>query len=158
MPLRMEFPILKTFSFVEYVENGERLIRRANDGEPADGFVVFRQAAIDEAEVRTGLASKRKFASTDDSDFTLIDDLNPDALARQEIFMTLAGTDIEYPDGKTKEGEIRWTTLEFIEPSGYPKPKSLNQFNKWWGQMNPKWGRVIHECCLEVNPSWAMKS
>ena len=158
MPIRVEFPLVKTFGLVTYQDEGYTSLRRARDGENPDGYVTFRQAAISEAETRTGIVSKRKYSQDEDSMFTITDDTNLDLLARMEVSLTLAGTDLEVPDGKDEAGNLIYMKPEFYEPQGFAKIKNANQFNRWWSILPVQWGRTIHECCLEVNPNWALKS
>lgn len=159
MALKLSFPIEKTFGLVTYqAEDGYTELRRAREGEQPEGYVTFRQASIAEAEERTGMASKRKYEATSAENYTILNDLNWDSLARLEVMLTLSATDIEYPDSRDEAGNPVYRAMEFYEPTGYKKVKSQNQFNKWWGTMRVQWGRVVHDCCLEVNPSWSMKS
>ena len=137
--LKLKVPTEKRFFFKQNEESDALIDANSDDHE---GFASFRQATTGETEIRTGLTQSRKWRQ-EEGNITLYDDFNADFRARTEVRLTLTSTDIEFPDG---------TQLAFHDG----KISNEKQFNKWWNILPPKWARMLHKKCLEVNPLWDM--
>ncbi len=135
--LKLKVPTEKRFFFTTNERNDE-LFDSAEEN--SEGFASFRQATTGETEIRTGIVQSRKWKQ-EDGGITLYDDFNADFLARNEVRLTITGTDILMPDG---------SPLKFSDG----KVEDERQFNKWWGMLPPKWARMLHKKCLELNPMW----
>lgn len=145
--IKIKNPTIKEFPLKES-ETG--LLEIASPEETREGYITFRQARTREVEIRTGQIGKRTWVGNDDGvGLAMKDETNWDFIARLEVFLTLEGTDITFPDG---------TALEFIKDNGVSSVKNRATFDKWWEQLDPKWARFIHARCQEVNPDFDPKS
>lgn len=136
MPIQIKAPIIREF----VLSKSDKAF--GNEGESTR--VTIRQATQAAHERRSTLFSQITREWSDGSDgIRLTQHFSMEELKRLEVFLTLAGCNIEDEDGKP---------LFSFSPEGYLRDEG--KFNRAWGLLPPLVAQEIHECVQVVNIDW----
>jgi hypothetical protein len=130
----------------------ERYILKSDpDGET---YVEFRQARRGEEEKRRQMLDDMTWMFDDTGGFGGLRQNNTQtAVNRMEVYMTLAGCNLEFelPDGKTEP------VFRFRTDRGVPTlAMSEAEFEKAWSFLPPEVAEEIVELCHQHNAQWYM--
>lgn len=141
MPLKLMAPIVKEFSLDEIDEDYDV------EGDPT--IIMIRQATQREAELRAAVFNRitSQYSQAGDGVVREVREIPWTELTRKEVYLTLAGSNIEEENGK-----------QLFKFKGERLDMSQSQFEKAWGKLPPVICRKIHECVIDVNMTWSGKA
>ncbi len=138
MPIKLKAPLLEEFELKEIDEMYE------SEGEST--LVTIRQATQREHELRAVVFNRitRQYTQLGEGTVREVQEIPWTELARKEVYLTLAGCNIEDQEGKqlfrfNKENRLAMKELDFRNA---------------WGMLDPSVCREIHKSVLKVNFVW----
>jgi len=134
MPYQTSAALVKEFHLEKTDETHK------NEGEAT--VVKVRQVKMGDKKLRDDLYAKfeRRF---DGQTVTVSQVVSLDDVQRKEVYLTLAGTNITAPDGKTPLFQFEGDRL-----------KNEHDFNVAWATLDNDVAEEIHEKVMEMNPMW----
>ena len=142
MSLKLMNPLIETF---ELIKVDEKYAEFTDGGDDAT-LIEIRQATQREHEKRASVFNRisRTYSQMTDSTVREIQDIPWTELTRKEVFLTLAGCNIEDRDGSQlflfKDGRLAMTFAEFTAA---------------WGKLPPFVCQEMHKHVYDVNIAWS---